>query len=90
MLPRSSVGIKNEKIKTCWFAVWNKTSISKPYTLHSSVQLELGDLFINQFYSEQHGTQAIQVWILVKGDKSNNFMWRQVGDQLHLALFDCF
>lgn len=79
MLPRSSVCIKNEKtIKTCWFTVWNKTSISKPYTLHTNVQLELGDLFINRFYSEQHQTQALQVWLLVKRSDSNNFMWRQV------------
>jgi hypothetical protein len=80
MLPRSSAGIKNEKIKTCWFTVWNKTGISKPYALHTSVKLELGDLFINQFYSEQHQTQALQVWLLVKGSNSNNFMWKQVRD----------
>lgn len=86
MLQRSSAVMRNEKIKTCWFTVWNKTSIRKPYTLHTSVQLELGDLFINQFYSEQHQTQALQVWLLVKGGDSNNSMWRQVRDRFHLAL----
>lgn len=78
--PRTLAGIKNEKIKTCWFTVWNKTSISKPYVLHTSVKLELGDLFINKFYSQQHETQVLQVWLLVKGSNSNNLMWRQVRD----------
>jgi hypothetical protein len=88
MLPRSSAGIKNEKFKTCWFTVWNKTSIRRPYTLHTSVQLELGDLFINQFYSEQHQTQALQVWLLVKGSDSNNLTWKQVRDWFHLVFFN--
>ncbi|KAF8487860.1 hypothetical protein F5888DRAFT_1639673 [Russula emetica] len=77
-LPHSSAGIKNEKIKTRWFTVWNKTSIRKLYMLHTSVQLELGDLFINQFYSQQYQSQALQVWLLVKESDSNNLIWRQV------------
>jgi hypothetical protein len=80
MLPRSTSAIKNEKIKTCWFTIWSKTSIRKPYTLHTSVPLELGDLFINKFYSEQHQDQALQVWLLVKESGSNDFMWKQVRD----------
>ena len=83
-LSRSSAGIKNENVKTCWFTVWNKRSIEKPYMLHTSVHMELGDIFINKFYSEQHKAQALQVWVLVKGTGSNNFMWRQVRNWFYL------
>lgn len=85
MLSPTSAGIKNENIKSRWFKVWNKTTISKPYTLHTSVSLELGDLFINKFYSSQHQSEALQVWLLVKGSESTSFMWRQVRDSFHLV-----
>ena len=55
--------------------------------LHTSVQLELGDLFINKFYSERHQAQALQVWLLVKGSNSNSLMWEQVRDWFRLAFF---
>jgi hypothetical protein len=79
--------IKKEKIKTCWYSFWNKTAISKPVVLHTSVHLELGDLFINQFYSEKHQTQVIQVWVLVKGNGSA-YAWKQVRNWVHLRFFD--
>jgi hypothetical protein len=89
MLRRSSAIIKNEKIKTQWFTVWNDASILKPYTLHTDVHLELGDLFINQFYSKKHKEQALQVWLLMKGNNSdsnlNNFVWKQVRDWIYIT-----
>jgi hypothetical protein len=78
-LPRSSASIKKENIKTCWFSLWNKKAISKPVVLHTSVKLEPGDLFINQFYSEKHQAQVIQVWVLVKGN-GTAYTWKQVRD----------
>ncbi|KAH9054678.1 hypothetical protein EDB87DRAFT_1580355 [Lactarius vividus] len=61
IIPHSITGIKKEAIKTCWFMVWNEQAISRPPVLHSMVQLELGDLFINQFYSARHSAQVLQV-----------------------------
>jgi hypothetical protein len=48
--------------------------------LHTDVQLELGDLFINQFHSKKHQAQVIQVWLLVKESGSNRYTWKQVRD----------
>ncbi|KAH9064446.1 hypothetical protein EDB87DRAFT_1574956 [Lactarius vividus] len=78
IIPRSITGIKKEAIKTCWFMVWNEQAISRPPVLHSTVQLELGDLFINQFYSARHGAQVLQVWLLVPTDGSTEYRWKQV------------
>lgn len=80
-IARSSGGIKKEKTKTYWFLQWNKAAISKPPTLHTSVQLELGDIFINQFYVRQRETQ-VQVWLLVAEGSSENhsYRWKQVQD----------
>lgn len=81
MIPRSSAGIKKEKVKTWWFLQWNKKAIVKPPILHMSVQLELGDLFINQFYSQQHSAQVLQIWLLVADDSSSHsYRWKQVRD----------
>ncbi|KAI9437940.1 hypothetical protein BJY52DRAFT_1229915 [Lactarius psammicola] len=65
MIPWLSACIKKEKIKTCWFMLWSKRAITKPPVSHMSVQLELGDLFINQFHSMEHGAHVLQVWLLV-------------------------
>ncbi|KAH8976922.1 hypothetical protein EDB86DRAFT_3093780 [Lactarius hatsudake] len=78
IIPRSITGIKKEAIKTCWFMVWNEQAISRPPVLHLTVQLELGDLFINQFYSARHGAQVLQVWLLVPKDSSKEYIWQQV------------
>jgi hypothetical protein len=51
------------------------------------VHLDLGDLFINQFYSEKHQTQVIQVWVLVKGNGSA-YAWKQVQNWVCLGSFD--
>ncbi|KAH9160275.1 hypothetical protein EDB89DRAFT_2082098 [Lactarius sanguifluus] len=78
IIPRSITGIKKEAIKTCWFMVWNEQAISRPPVLHLTIQLELGDLFINQFYSARHGAQVLQVWLLVPKDSSTEYQWQQV------------
>ncbi|KAI0281520.1 hypothetical protein BC826DRAFT_1111337 [Russula brevipes] len=78
MIPRSSATIKKEKIKTYWFMAWNERAISKPPVLHTDVPLELGDLYINQFYSTHHRAQVLQVWLLVT-DGGNN-TWKQIGE----------
>ena len=85
MIPRSSTVIKKEKTKTYWFTVHNKKAISRPPVLHTSVQLELGDLFINQFYSKEHSARVLQVWLIEmeNGKKKNNFTWKQVRDFFH-------
>ncbi|KAI0285544.1 hypothetical protein BC826DRAFT_972996 [Russula brevipes] len=75
MIPRSSTGIKKEKTKTCWFMVWSERAISKPPVLHTSIPLELGDLYINQFYSTHHHAQVLQVWLLVTD--SGKDTWKQ-------------
>ncbi|KAH8994632.1 hypothetical protein EDB83DRAFT_2534613 [Lactarius deliciosus] len=83
MIPRSTACIKKEKIKTCWFMLWNKKAITKPPVLHTNVQLELGDLFINQFHSEEHGAHVLQVWLLVaEGVSKKNLIWKQVRESL--------
>lgn len=68
--------IKYEKTKTRWFYVWSESAISVPYTLHTSVTLELGDLFINQFFSKKRQELAYQIWVIV--ELKNEFWWRQV------------
>ncbi len=84
MIPWSLACIKKEKIKTCWFMLWSKRAITKPPILHTSVQLELGDLFINQFHSTEHRAHVLQVWLLVTESKSKkNPIWKQVWDSLH-------
>jgi hypothetical protein len=82
MIPRLSAPIKKEEIKTRWFMVCNKKAIAKPPVLHKSVQLELGDLFLNQFHSKEHSTQVLQVWLLgTKGGKQRKEIgWKQVRD----------
>ncbi|KAH9997445.1 hypothetical protein BJV74DRAFT_794939 [Russula compacta] len=76
-----SARIKKEKIKTHWFWLWSKWAITKPPVLHISVQLELGDLSINQFYSEWHNAQVIQIWLLIIENSSKNHLWKQNEDQ---------
>jgi len=78
MVLRSSAGIKKEKIKTCWFMAWNERAISKPPVLHTAVPLELGDLYINQFYSTHHHAQVLQVWLLVTD--GGNDTWKQISE----------
>ena len=80
-IARSLGGIKKEKIKTYWFLQWNKAAIGKPPVLYTSVQLELRDIFINQFYVRQRETQ-VQVWLLVAEGSSENhsYGWKQVRD----------
>jgi len=81
MVPHLLAVIKKEKIKTCWFLQWNRKAVIKPPILHTSVKLELGDLFINQFYAEQYDAQVLQVWLLVAdGSNSNVHSWKQVRD----------
>jgi hypothetical protein len=53
--------------------------------LHTDVELEIGDLFINRFYSKMHKEQVIQVWLFVKERSLNKYMWKQVPDYVHLA-----
>jgi len=65
----------------------NESAISKPPVLRMDVQLELGDLFINQFYSEKHNAQVLQVWLLVEKNGSNGFMWKQVRALVPLYFF---
>ena len=62
----------------CWFMLCqcDQTAVSKPPALHTDVQLELGDLFMNQFYFKKHQAQVIQVWLLVKESSSNRYMWK--------------
>jgi hypothetical protein len=60
-------------------------AISKPPALHTDVQTELGDLFMNQFYSEKHQAQVIQVWLLVKESGSNRYTWKQVRDCVYFT-----
>ncbi|KAF8261410.1 hypothetical protein EI94DRAFT_1810325 [Lactarius quietus] len=79
MIPQSLAGIKKEKIKTCWFMVCNKKAIAKLPILHTSVQLELGDIFINQIYSKEHSAQVLQVWLLVMESRKKR-KWKQVQD----------
>ena len=84
MIPRLSAVIKKERIKTCWFLQGSRKAITKPPILHTSAQLELGDLFINQFNARQHNAEVlqIQVWLLVVDDNSRNhsYRWKQVRD----------
>ena len=78
MIPRVSAGIKKETIKTCWFMLWSKKAIVKPPVLHTSVQVELGDLFINQFYSREHSSQVLQIWLITESRSKGHFIWKQV------------
>jgi hypothetical protein len=59
---------------------WNERAISKPPVLHTTVPLELGDLYINQFYSTHHQARVLQVWLLVT--ESGNDTWKQVRDKV--------
>lgn len=62
--------------------VLNKKAIAKPPLLHTSVKLELGDLFINRFYSKERSAHVLQVWLLELGKRSEQKVvkWRQVRD----------
>jgi hypothetical protein len=88
VVPRSSAGIKKEKIRTWWFLQSFRKAITMPPILHTSVQLELGDLFINQFHSREHGALVLQVWLLVADGSSRNhsYRWKQVRDKVYLTL----
>ncbi|KAH9016977.1 hypothetical protein EDB85DRAFT_1897854 [Lactarius pseudohatsudake] len=54
------------------------TGIKKEAIKTCWFMLELGDLFINQFYSARHGAQVLQVWLLVPKDGSKEYIWQQV------------
>jgi hypothetical protein len=73
-----SVIIKRETIKMWWFMVLNKKAIAELPVLHMSVKLELGDLFINRFYSKGHHVHVLQVWLLEpeKHSKQKVVKWR--------------
>ena len=88
MISRTSAIIKKESIKTWWFIVLNKKAIAKPPVLHTSVKLELGDLFINRFYSKERSAHVLQVWLLEpeKHSKQKVVKWRQVRDFLCLVM----
>jgi hypothetical protein len=87
MISWTSAIIKRENIKAWWFMVLNKKAITKLLLLHTSVQLELGDLFINRFYLKEHSVHVLQVWLLEleKCSKQKVVKWRQVQDFLCLG-----
>jgi len=64
----------------CWFMLSNEIAISQPPVLCSNVQLELGDLFINQFFSDKHKVEVLQVWLLVEKIGPTGYAWKQVWD----------
>ena len=62
-------------IPTRWYIVLGSAAIKKPPILHSTIDLELGDLFLNKYLSSSHGRDVLQVWLLkLEGE----YYWHQV------------
>lgn len=62
-------------IPTHWYIVLGSAAIEKPPILHSTIDLELGDLFLNKYLSSSHRRDVLQVWLLkLEGE----YYWHQV------------
>ena len=46
--------------------------------LHTTTDLEAGDLFINKYSSTSYKKDVLQVWLLLPATKGEGFQWSQV------------
>ena len=55
------MGIRRMGIATRWFSITNATAIKQPPILHSSMALEVGDIFLNKYVSALCEGDVLQV-----------------------------
>ncbi|KAI9456350.1 hypothetical protein BJY52DRAFT_560465 [Lactarius psammicola] len=77
-LPRQSVAIKRTGISTRWYITMNPGAIERPPILHTTTDLEMGDLFINKYISKSYNKDVLQVWLLCTAAKGEGLQWSQV------------
>ena len=46
--------------------------------LHTTTDLEVGDLFINKYSSSSYKKDVLQVWLLLSAAEGEGFQWSQV------------
>ena len=71
------MGIKRKGIATRWYSIDNTSAIKQPPILHSSTALEVGDIFLNKYFSASCEGDVLQVWLLLAG-KEDGYCWTQV------------
>ncbi|KAH9021470.1 hypothetical protein EDB85DRAFT_2000688 [Lactarius pseudohatsudake] len=77
---RHITSIKRTGVSTRWYIVLNSGAIQEPPLLHSTIDLELGDLFLNKYLSASHGKDVLQVWLLLSGE--GGYYWSQVSSKV--------
>lgn len=86
MLPLQSVAIKRTRISTRWYTILSLNAIQKPPMLHTTIDLEVGDLFINKYVSTSYKKDVLQVWLLLPAIEGEGLQWNQVR---YLFVGDC-
>ena len=56
----------------------NEGAVKKPPVLHTTVDLQLGDLFINKYHSTSYNDDVLQVWLLKTTSECESLQWIQV------------
>lgn len=52
--------------------------MERPPILHTTTDLEVGDLFINKYLSVSSKKDVLQVWLLLPAVEGEGFQWTQV------------
>lgn len=65
-------------ISTRWYITLEPNAILKPPMLHTTTDLEVGDLFINKYSSTSYKKDVLQVWLLLPAMGGEGFQWKQV------------
>ena len=56
----------------------NRSAIERPPVLHTTTDLEIGDLFINKYSSTSYEKDVLQVWLLLPHAEGGPLQWSQV------------
>jgi hypothetical protein len=66
-------------IATCWYSIYSTTAIKQPPILHSSMELQVGDIFLNKYLSASRKGDVLQLWLLLEREsKEEGYYWSQV------------
>jgi hypothetical protein len=72
------VPIKRTGVSTRWYITLNQGAIEGPPMLHTTTRAEVGDLFINKYFSTSNKKDVLQVWLLLPAAEGEGFQWNQV------------
>ncbi|KAI0055572.1 hypothetical protein BV25DRAFT_1921717 [Artomyces pyxidatus] len=84
ILTRHRSLIRNTGAYTTWFSYPSSRNTERPPVLHASVDLEIGDLFIQNYPSQTQRREVMQLWVL-QDDVDGSLYWKEarVGETTH-------